>query len=140
MRVPEGGFASSLDADSEHEEGKFYVWSEAEIDAVLGDRAALFKRFYDVTAGRQLGGSHDPQPHCHCRYWQMPTPNANSPLCRDLLLQARGARVRPGWDDKVLADWNGLMIAAMANAGLVFKRAGLDRNRAAPPSTLSVSR
>ena len=62
MLTPEGGFASSLDADSEHEEGKFYVWSEAEIDAVLGDRAALFKRFYDVTAAGQLGGSHDPQP------------------------------------------------------------------------------
>ena len=55
MLTPEGGFASSLDADSEHEEGKFYVWSEAEIDAVLGERAALFKRFYDVDAGRQLG-------------------------------------------------------------------------------------
>src|SRR5271169_2380658 len=49
MRTPGAGFASSLDADSEHEEGKFYVWSEAEIDAVLGGRAPLFKRFYDVT-------------------------------------------------------------------------------------------
>ncbi len=49
MVTPEGGFASSLDADSEHEEGKFYVWSEAEIDHVLGERASLFKRFYDVT-------------------------------------------------------------------------------------------
>src|SRR5271169_5683515 len=78
MVTPEGGFASSLDADSEHEEGKFYVWSEAEIDQVLGDRA--------------------------------------------LLLRAREQRVRPGWDDKVLADWNGLMIAAMANAGVVFEQ------------------
>src|SRR5437763_11353817 len=50
MTGPEGGFYSSLDADSGHEEGKFYVWSEAEIDAVLGDRAALFKQFYDVTS------------------------------------------------------------------------------------------
>ena len=63
MTHPQGGFYSSLDADSEHEEGKFYVWSEAEIDAVLGgERAALFKRFYDVTARRQLGGEEHPEP------------------------------------------------------------------------------
>ena len=48
--MPEGGFASSLDADSEHVEGKFYVWSETEIDHVLGPRAARFKEFYDVSA------------------------------------------------------------------------------------------
>jgi uncharacterized protein len=121
MRAPGGGFASSLDADSEHEEGKFYVWSEAEIDAVLGDRAPLFKRFYDVSASGNWEG-------------QTILNRLNSPgladteteralaESRELLLQARAARVRPGWDDKVLADWNGLMIAAMANAGAVFKR------------------
>src|SRR5437763_551941 len=56
MTGPEGGVFSSLDADSEHEEGKFYVWSEAEIDAVLGERAALFKRFYDVSAAGNWEG------------------------------------------------------------------------------------
>jgi len=121
MRASEGGFASSLDADSEHEEGKFYVWSEAEIDSVLGDRAPLFKRFYDVTAAGNWEG-------------RTILNRMNSPaladaeterelaLCREMLFRARVPRVRPGWDDKVLADWNGLMIAAMVNAGLVFER------------------
>jgi uncharacterized protein len=121
MRTPGGGFASSLDADSEHEEGKFYVWSEAEIDAVLGDRAALFKRFYDVTPegnweGRTiLNRMNSPAP-------ADAETERTLALCRDLLFQARSPRVRPGWDDKVLADWNGLMISATANAGLVFAR------------------
>src|SRR5947207_14202681 len=56
MTHPEGGFYSSLDADSEHEEGKFYVWAEAEIDRVLGERAGLFKRFYDVSEGGNWEG------------------------------------------------------------------------------------
>jgi uncharacterized protein len=121
MRASEGGFASSLDADSEHEEGKFYVWSEAEIDSVLGDRAPLFKRFYDVTAegnweGRTiLNRMNSPAP-------ADAETERELALCRDLLFRARTGRVRPGWDDKVLADWNGLIIAAMANAGLVFER------------------
>jgi uncharacterized protein YyaL (SSP411 family) len=121
MLTQEGGFASSLDADSEHEEGKFYVWSEAEIDAVLGERAALFKRFYDVDAQGNWEG--------HSILNRLNTPalaDADTERelgeCRALLLQARGGRVRPGLDDKVLADWNGLMIAAMANAGIVFER------------------
>jgi uncharacterized protein YyaL (SSP411 family) len=121
MLTQEGGFASSLDADSEHEEGKFYVWSEAEIDAVLGERSALFKRFYDVDAGGNWEG--------HTILNRLKTPSIADAeterelaLCRSLLLRTRDSRVRPGLDDKVLADWNGLMIAAMANAGTVFER------------------
>jgi uncharacterized protein len=121
MQTPEGGFASSLDADSEHEEGKFYVWTEAKIDALLGERSALFKRFYDVTSegnweGRTiLNRSSAPE---------LADEEIERELtaCRELLFQARTGRVRPGWDDKALADWNGLMIAAMANAGLVFEQ------------------
>ncbi len=121
MMTPESGFASSLDADSEHEEGKFYVWSEAEIDQVLGKRATLFKRFYDVTAEGNweekniLNRSKTPERADEQTEGELAA-------CRALLLRAREHRVRPGWDDKVLADWNGLMIAAMTNAGVVFER------------------
>jgi uncharacterized protein len=121
MLTRDGAFASSLDADSEHEEGKFYVWSEAEIDAVLGERAALFKRYYDVDAEGNWEG--------HSILNRLKAPELADAeteralrQCRALLLQAREGRIRPGLDDKVLADWNGLMIAAMANAGLVFER------------------
>ncbi len=121
MLTSEGAFASSLDADSEHEEGKFYVWSEAEIDTVLGDRAALFKRFYDVTPEGNweektiLNRSTSPDLADEQTERELAA-------CRALLFRAREDRVRPGWDDKVLLDWNGLMIPAMANAGLVFGR------------------
>jgi hypothetical protein len=122
MRQQEGGFSSSLDADSEHEEGKFYVWHEAEIDAVLGDRGARFKQFYDVTPqGNWEGKTILNRLHDIAR--------ADDATERELaedraaLLRAREPRVRPGLDDKVLADWNGLMIAALANAGRVFENA-----------------
>jgi uncharacterized protein YyaL (SSP411 family) len=121
MRTVEGGFASSLDADSEHEEGRFYVWSEAEIDAVLGPRAALLKRCYDVTAEGNWEGKSILN---RLRLTEPLGPEVERELAesRALLLRRRDDRIRPGWDDKVLADWNGLMIAAMANAGLVFGR------------------
>ena len=121
MVVAGGGFAATLDADSEGEEGRFYVWNEAEIDAVLGDAAAGFKAAYDVTATGNWEGkvilNRSAQP-------ALGSDEAEAQLrhCRAQLLQHRGQRVRPGWDDKVLADWNGLMIAAMANAGAVFQR------------------
>jgi uncharacterized protein len=121
MLTTEGGFASSLDADSEHEEGKFYVWSEAEIDARLGDRAPLFKSFYDVTAAGNWEG-HTILNRLKMPAAADPATEAELAACRSLLFRARQDRVRPGWDDKALADWNGLMIAAMANAGLAFER------------------
>ncbi len=121
--VNEGGaFASSLDADSEHEEGKFYVWSETEIDAVLGDEADLFKRFYDVTADGNWEGHTILNRLAHPALTDAETEAALA-RARQALLKARVPRVRPGLDDKVLADWNGLMIAALAEAGLSFGRA-----------------
>ncbi len=118
-----GGFAASLDADSEGEEGKYYVWSEAEIDAALGVDAAMVKEVFGVTAGGNWEGknilnrSHGMVLH---------DPQFEGDLARacNVLYDVREQRVRPGWDDKVLADWNGLMIAAMARAAAVFNEPG----------------
>jgi hypothetical protein len=121
MIAPEGGFYSSLDADSEHEEGKFYVWAEAEIDAVLGNDAGLFKRYYDVSAAGNWEG-HNILNRLDHQGPADPETEAALTRCRDALLTVRATRVRPGRDDKVLADWNGLMIAALAEAGMTFDR------------------
>ena len=124
MTHPQGGFYSSLDADSEHEEGKFYVWSEAEIDAVLGATAPrLFKRFYDVTAGGNWEGKNILNRLAHPALADDATEAELARVPRDAACRRAPARVRPGLDDKVLADWNGLMIAALADAGLAFDRA-----------------
>ena len=123
MLTASGGFASSLDADSEHEEGKFYVWSAAEIDAVLGEDATVFRQFYDATPeGNWEGHSILNRLH-HPELADAGTETALA-RCREKLFAARAPRVRPGLDDKVLADWNGLMIAALAQAGLTFERPG----------------
>jgi uncharacterized protein YyaL (SSP411 family) len=105
MTIGEGGFASSLDADSDGEEGKFYVWSLAEIQDVLGaDDAAFFAAKYDISAAgnfeghnipNRLNGLSDP-----------PDDAARLTILRERLLQRRSARIRPGLDDKILADWN----------------------------------
>lgn len=112
-------FAASEDADSEGEEGRFYVWTEAEIDALLGTASAAFKRAYDVTkTGNWEGRS----------ILRRVTPRGNAAHeaalahSRALLLAARASRVRPGRDDKVLADWNGLAIASLCRAAAVFGR------------------
>jgi uncharacterized protein YyaL (SSP411 family) len=120
MTTVEGAFCASLDADSEGEEGKFYVWSLPEITTVLGDDdAAVFAAHYDVTAGGNFEGHNILNRLKHLpRSMEDETKLA---AMRETLLTARGRRVRPGLDDKVLADWNGLMIAALANAGLAFE-------------------
>jgi len=121
MRTPEGAFASSLDADSEGEEGKFYVWTETEIDSLLGEDATLFKAAYDV---RQAGNWEGKTILNRLYRMERLDPAIEARLAenRATLLEARSPRVRPGLDDKVLADWNGLTIAALANAGAAFDR------------------
>jgi hypothetical protein len=119
MTTPEGAFSASLDADSEGEEGKFYVWSKAEIDEALGsDDAAFFVQHYDVSDGGNFE-SHN----ILNRSKGLPRSKDDETrlaMLRQRLLMLRSKRVRPGLDDKVLADWNGLMIAALANAGAML--------------------
>ena len=117
-----GGFASSLDADSDHEEGKFTVWREAEIDAVLGAGSSAFKAVYDVTPGGNWEGTTILNRR-RSPGRRPASEEAMLALARSRLLAERAKRVRPGWDDKVLADWNGLMIGALARAGMSFGRA-----------------
>ena len=117
MRVGDA-FAASLDADQDGEEGLFYVWREDEIDAALGAAAARFKAAYDVTPRRQLGRPHGAAPHHAAR--ARPTRRPSSPPRARSCSPLREARPRPGRDDKVLADWNGLTIAALARASAVF--------------------
>jgi hypothetical protein len=110
-------FAASEDADSEGEEGRFYVWTEAEVDLLLGTDAAAFKHAYDVTAEGNWEGHTILR-----RVTQSGSVAEETGLarCREVLFAARAKRVRPGRDDKVLADWNGLAIAALARAAVVF--------------------
>jgi uncharacterized protein YyaL (SSP411 family) len=123
MLVEGGGFASSLDADSEGEEGRYYVWSLAEVQEVLGaDDAAFFAAKYDVTAGGNFEG-HNILNRLNAST-DTPEDAARLAPLRDKLQQRRSTRVGPGLDDKVLADWNGLMIAALANAAVAFERPG----------------
>jgi uncharacterized protein YyaL (SSP411 family) len=117
-----GAFAASLDADSEGEEGKFYVWSTEEIERVLGqDGARLFAEVYDVSEAGNWEG-HNILNRLGSLYLKSQDEEADLAQLRAKLLAHRATRVRPGWDDKVLADWNGLMIAALARAAVVFEQ------------------
>jgi uncharacterized protein YyaL (SSP411 family) len=119
MTTAGGAFCASLDADSEGEEGKFYVWSQAEIVSVLGaDDAAFFTEHYDVTPHGNFEGHNILN-----RLGRVPRSEEDEARLaglREKLLARRDSRVRPGLDDKVLADWNGLMIAALVNAAVTF--------------------
>ena len=118
-----GGFHSAEDADSEGEEGKFFVWRPDEIKGFLGEQdGALFCEYYGVTeVGNFEGRSilHVPQePSEFARERGIPLKQLEDQLTplRDKLRQAREARVRPGKDDKVIAAWNGMMISALARS------------------------
>jgi uncharacterized protein YyaL (SSP411 family) len=129
LRHEDGGFYSSYDADSEGEEGKFYVWSEKEIDRLLGDGAMLFKAYYGVTKqgnweGRNILNVHrDPKEIAAAFALSPAEMEERLATARETLYAARSMRVWPGLDDKVLTSWNGLMLAAFAEAGRVLGRA-----------------
>jgi len=122
MIAANGAFASTLDADSEGEEGKFYVWSKAEVESVLGDDAGFFCQHYDITEEGNFEGHNIPNRRLDPDLKDEAI-EARLAAARAKLFEHRKTRIRPGWDDKVLADWNGMMIAAMAEAGLSFGRA-----------------
>ena len=121
--VTEGGaFAASLDADSEGEEGKFYVWSKQQVTELLGrEDAEFFSRIYDVTEEGNWEG-HNILNRLRSLSLLSRDEEARLADLRAKLLIHRQERIRPGWDDKVLVDWNGLMIAALTRASKVFDR------------------
>ena len=121
MTSPEGGFYSTEDADSEGEEGKYYVWTLDEIREVLGpDRAPAFAAAYDISPGGNWEGHtilNRPKPLAEvAKELGRDEAGLQAELdeSRRALLEVRERRVPPGKDEKVLASWNGLMIAAMA--------------------------
>ncbi|HKG36335.1 MAG TPA: thioredoxin domain-containing protein [Solirubrobacterales bacterium] len=118
MRGPEGGFYSALDADSEGVEGRFYVWTPAEIAAVLGDAAGEFATAYGVSERGNFEGSNI----LHLPDGAGSEAPARFGAERRALYQARSERVWPGLDDKRLTSWNALMISALAEAGAVLER------------------
>jgi len=118
LSTAEGGFASALDADSEGEEGKFYAWTPAQLREVLGDADARYaaEAFGVTDAGTFEHGKSVLQLRAD------PAGPERFARVRSALLAAREQRVRPGRDDKVVAAWNGLAIAALAEAGLLLER------------------
>ncbi len=128
MTDPAGGFYSSQDADSEGEEGRFFVWSAAEIREVLGDGAGLFCEAYGVTDVGNFEGKNvlhvaaDPRALAAKHGAAVEEVEGRLATARRALFERREGRVRPGLDDKALAAWNGLALAAFAEAARVFDR------------------
>ena len=129
MTSPEGGFYSSQDADSEGVEGKFFVWSADELDEVLGDRdGVIARRYYDVTPegnfeGRNILHIVRPAEDIAAEF-KLSVEELDGIIvdAKGKLLKARGERIAPGRDDKVLTSWNAMMLRAFAEAASVLDR------------------
>lgn len=127
MLSPEGGFYSSLDADSEGEEGKFYGWTLEEIRTTLGEAADFFETAYGVTSRGNWEGKIVLQRAADDATLTSRFGLSSEQLvekltgCHTKLRAIRNTRVRPGTDDKVLTAWNGLMLSVFAEAGRVFQ-------------------
>lgn len=137
MRSPEGGFYSAEDADSEGEEGKFYLWTAEEIQELLGpEDGALFQTVYSISPEGnfkdEARGIKTGKNILHrTKTWDEISAELEIPSdqlwwkmehAREVLFPAREARIHPGKDDKILTDWNGLVITALSIAGKVFGR------------------
>jgi len=128
LRHPAGGFYSSYDADSEGVEGKFYVWSAAEIQEILGEDAPILMAYYGVTEQGNWEGYNilhlprSPQETAVSLNIPLAELEAKMSGLRQQLYDVRAQRVWPGLDDKVLTSWNGLMLAAFAEAGRALNR------------------
>ncbi len=128
MTASEGGFFSAEDADSEGEEGKFYIWTEQEIKDVLGENYG--KEFNDIfsitTPGNYTDESSGKQTRLNIPHLKNYNSNGNNNLdsAREKLFNIREKRIHPLKDDKILTDWNGLMIAALAKASIVLNEPG----------------
>ncbi len=115
LRQPDGGVASAEDADSEGEEGKFYVWTDDELQAMLGDGADAAREWY----GFQPGGNFEHGTTILNRLHAVGelARSAEIEAARAAMFAARARRVRPGLDDKVLTEWNAYLVASLAEAG-----------------------
>jgi uncharacterized protein len=132
MTDPQGGFYATLDADSEGEEGKFYVWEKAEIEALLGQDAAAFVAYYGVTTHGNFEASNilfvaRPNPNWTTTVAQeqgLTVADLEALLARSrtTLRATRQQRIRPGRDEKILTAWCGLMIKAFAEAARILQR------------------
>ncbi|MES2176214.1 MAG: thioredoxin domain-containing protein [Gemmatimonadota bacterium] len=126
MTSAEGGFYSSLDADSEGHEGRYYVWDAGELDTLLGDDAALLKAYWGVTRGGNFEGRNIlfvPRPMGDvAAAHDVTVPELRTAIERAvrILYDARERRIRPARDEKILAGWNGLMLRAVAEAARAF--------------------
>jgi len=122
MRGPEGGFYSALDADSEGLEGRFYVWSIAELRDALGADAEAAIAWFGATEQGNFVDPHHPLPGLNVLEDRGPRPDQDiRERIRERLLQARESREHPALDDKRLASWNALMICALADAGVALQ-------------------
>ena len=135
MRDDAGGIHAAEDADSEGEEGKFYVWSYEEFREVAGDDADVACHLYGVTPSGNFEGNnnlylpHSPEEAAEALGMPVNDLVATKLRVDAALLEARRNRVHPGRDDKVIAAWNGLALRAFAEAGSSARRTGLPRHR-----------
>jgi uncharacterized protein YyaL (SSP411 family) len=127
LTSPEGGFYSSLDADSDGEEGKFYVWTKEEIEKILGNDAAIFSAYYNITkAGNWQRGKNilfrNETDEAIAKKYNLSVTDLQKKIAdaKEKLMKVRSKRIRPALDDKMLTSWNALMLKGYAQAYRVF--------------------